>query len=66
MKKVCIECKLEKYLGEFYRNVLTEDGRTEKCKHCLDGEAIDRYMALLESDKRRREKNRAKKKKGST
>lgn len=66
MKKVCIECKLEKYLGEFYRNVLTEDGRTEKCKHCLDGEAIDRYMALLESDKKRREKNKAKKKKSST
>ena len=59
--KVCIECNLEKGLAEFYRNVLTEDGRTPKCKHCLDGEAIDRYVALLESDKKRREKNRLKK-----
>ena len=61
MKKVCIERKLEKYLGEFYRNVLTEDGRTPKCKHCLDGEAIDRYMAILEGDRLRRERNKAKK-----
>ena len=59
-KKICTECKLEKYPGEFYRNVLTEDGRTDKCKHCRDGEAIDRYVALLESDKQRREKSRVK------
>lgn len=61
MKKICIECKLEKYTGEFYRNILQEDGRTLKCRHCLDGEAIDRYVQLLEKDKERREKNRNKK-----
>jgi|GEM_PF-4351870 len=61
LRKVCIECNLEKYPSEFYRNVLTEDGRTSKCRHCLDGEAIDRYVTLLEKDKERREANRVKK-----
>lgn len=52
---------MEKYPSEFYRNVLTEDGRTSKCRHCLDGEAIDRYVTLLEKDKERREANKVKK-----
>lgn len=51
---------MEKYSSEFYRNVLSEDGRTSKCRHCLDGEAIDRYVKLLEQDKERRAKNKAK------
>lgn len=53
-KKVCVECNLEKYPNEFYRNILQEDGRTLECKHCRDGQAIDRYVALLEKDQERR------------
>jgi hypothetical protein len=56
--KLCIECDIEKTLDEFYRNVLTKDGRTEKCKQCLDKEALSRYLNLIEKDQKRREKNK--------
>jgi hypothetical protein len=56
--KFCISCNTEKPLHEFYRNVLNKDGRTEKCKYCLDGEAIDRYVSLLEKDQIRRKKRK--------
>ena len=44
--KICIKCNLKKDLSQFYRTIYAEDGRTEKCKYCLDGESIERYYIM--------------------
>jgi hypothetical protein len=48
--KVCIICKDEKFLIEYYAHPKMSDGRLNKCKTCCRSQSLERYKLLAKDD----------------
>lgn len=51
VKKICIECKMDKSISEYYKNKMMRDGYVNKCKDCAKKYSRQREKILKEDSK---------------
>ena len=51
VKKVCLECKIDKSISEYYKNKMMRDGYVNKCKDCAKKYSRQREKILKEDSK---------------